>query len=487
MAKATVDYQEVGDSLSPFYDVKFYAANFIAERSDSRLSTGPNEPDFANIDDAVFDDDVIGELILQNERQDLISQENLNFYVNNLEVEFMGSSIAHITITMTPPYHDAIRIIDSRLIQRTGIITVEWGYSGRGNNSEKSSGVYMFSAQKPSISFSGSDITITVKGTDLLYVGASSKDERRTFDRKIYSSDLSIIKKLASELGLVVDDSELPTQNPLRDIRTFPESITINNNNWTFIRSLLFENRCVFNMSGKTLVIKSRDAVIEQDCAYKFIWYKQMQNKFEIPMLTFDTDVLDQLFSALPPINSVTSVSADPDTGSVVKTKYDSAADPTVPKTGKYTGAGEDNQKRQVVNTAAGQVIVGGGSGEQIITSKQRNNSEERVRVIADDWSIYGNEVANITAIGVPSLVPNIMVKVEGVGNSFGGYYMVNNVKHTIGTDGYTMAVKLIRNSSSLIKGPGNTIAAGRKKVSAEQNSETKKPETDPDKHPSGR
>jgi len=74
---------------------------------------------------------------------------------------------------------------------------------------------------------------------------------------------------------------------------------------------------------------------------------------------------------------------------------------------------------------------------------------EARVKAKAEEaaWKLSATGELDGTAYG-HVLQPSRTVKVEGVGNTYGGLWYVDEVKHSFSADGYRQAFRLIRNAT---------------------------------------
>lgn len=476
MALNSTTKNPTGDLLSPFVSVRFYASTFIAEQSDSRIRVGATEATAANIAAitarraaafAGFDRKLNPDVNPTNDvdklakRQRQLESEELQFYVSSAEIELKGGATSILTLALTPPYHDALRILDHRLIRRSTVIVVEWGYSGGSAEEDITSGPFVFQAAKPSVSI-GSDVTITITGYDLIYAGLSSKAEPVVYDRKSNVTDMAVVRKIAADLKVNIED-QLPEDHLLKRVKTEPPKIEVGTNRWTFLRRILFDNRATFTIKDKTLILIDRDRVLKDCFVYRFVWYRQLLDTHDIPMATFDADVLGHVFSP-PESTGVFALKATPDEGTVKRTLHDNATDTKAIKLGsKTTGAGQQIQNEKSANTSIGAIKSGGGTPSRVNIVSTGLNADEKARQLADNGAIWGNVIARLTTPGVPDLAPYDIVRVEGVGESFSGDYIVLNVKHKIGANGYDMDIKIVRNTDSLVKNKDNVFAQGPK------------------------
>jgi phage protein D len=460
----------VGDFFAPFFTVRFLT---------TEEQTGDVSADGSGDDEEV---DVFVEsatrLVFQGDKTTRVFFEDgqmaeLRNFATQLEVEVQGGGMASATLTLQPTFEDAIRIVDDRLIQHNSIMVCEWGWVGAGSQERISSGVHFFMITQPALEASGTDYNITITGVDLLGYGTMKRSSHVLWDREQYKTDLDIVREIAKRSGLSLDltlvpagestvdadgnvttegGSKLRAKKPLNDSE--PDVVEQHEKDWTFLKQLLAENDCDFFTIGDKVFIVDQNIAKVQDAAYRFTYFMQPEGERDIPMETFSTNALRTIFFPAAGKSAKTMIS-DPDTGETTAVRHDPARMSDEKHTGPKTAAGRAEADGRAIRINDEVTVIPNPSytddedGVVYPVSAQKNNSEEYGKQPARRGSTMANTQASLTSPGVPSLVPQMIVRVAGVGKTFSGAYRVMKVVHTLSTAGYDMGVELLREASS--------------------------------------
>lgn len=454
----------IGDLASPFKRVRFFAAQRFIPDQNGQIN--PIDGDFA----------------LQNGQQialssgakfqQLLDSTALENYVTELRADIYNSTAAEIEITLTPPYYDAIQIIEKRLIRRDSLILAQWGYSSSSGLSDHLSRPFLFNALDPKIDINSTDITITIRGMDVLGMALSRNEQRRRWDRNgDYASDLSIVEELARRQGLILDLTELPPTNSLYENKFEPEAVEQVRNDWLFFQDLLERNNAGFYSEGNRVVLYDEEDAKQQDAFYRLRFMNQMQDEYDIPMESFSANPIGWFFAS-PETKSVCSRITDMDNNEITESVYDAQTEAGLGHEEGHSQAG-DLGTDEVVTTPAGNVkpyppTERNAAGTHVSIPENHPDREELARQIMRVGAVKANMTAKVTAVGVPYIVPHLMMLVDCGIPSFSGKYYVNKVSHSIGLSGYDMELDLIR---AAVKEPsGNTsVPVGQKNLTSQK------------------
>lgn len=394
-----------------------------------------------------------------------------NFF-SHLSIEMISSNVAKATVVLTAPYSEAIKIIDNRLIEFSSIMEIQWGYLNGAGGEPLLSDKGFFTIVQPSVAF-GKEIVIRITGYDIFSKSAQSLTERKVWDRSKYPCDLSIIKAIVKDKAKghrinaegVKQDSTLRKRKPI----AFEQTV----DDWSQFRRILRSNNISFYTKEKTIFLQDDEYVDTKEPMFRLLWYKQIEDNRDIPMIDFESNAIPSLF-------------AKQGSRGIKTLRHDTATDNVnvrsdVPEnSGAFVGekrsvAQENGFLKDVVSTAAGDFapfsnptapkhdqgpvtapkplsaeeaasFVGG----RIITQASNMvNADESARQEIRGVRYDANTQATATIPGHPALYPLVIVAVDGVGQLFGGNYRVIKVVHDLGRGGYTTKLELIRGAST--------------------------------------
>lgn len=383
--------------------------------------------------------------------------EGVEKFSASLVIEAKSAAAYKATLVMTPPYEDALRIVDSGAIDFGTVMEVQWGYMNPQGARPIISDKGLFSIVEPSVSL-GVQTTITLSGYDLLSSSAGSIERRCAWPRGLYPSDFEIIRQILKIHGRELDMRELHVNSLLLMNRPGKHMVQ-NTSDEIFVKTLLLQNnaRLVPNDSGGFVVYD----VTERESApitYRLLMFGQpggagsVAGVVDIPMISYQSNSIMSLFAGKGS-RGVRSVTHDPNTNSAsnnqkvpkIRTEQQTVASPT-PKSGAFekqdasTNVGDRKvapfkklESGPTKNCASGYFVT-------YPASAPNNDKEEEQRVI--ELERTANTHADVVIPGHPTILPLMNVKVEGVGQKFGGIYRVMEVTHEIGA-GYTTKLRL--------------------------------------------
>lgn len=482
----------VGNLYAPFFDVVFYSFE---------KQLGRDEDVEANRKEVAANPIGESRILLRSRGGDVVEfgvdgdLVNIRNFRSSLTIEGVSAGAYSATLTLTPPFLDGIDLIDRRLIKLGGLMEIQWGYLGV-NGGPVISDKGIFTIRQPSIRF-GQQIQIQINGVDLFSFSAKSLEARIIWPREHFKTDLDVLRTLTKKIlgdekrlnaksieaaaararameqarqavaavspGVTIS-SDIPKIPKL--VREKDENLVQTEPNWTFFRRICNANDVTFNQVGNEVVLHEMSRADLFTPKYRLVWWMQPQTDVDIPMMSFETNPVRGYF-AQPGVRGLKRYTVDPDTGVLVVTEH-------LPETTAGPGpnrseAQEAGHPKDVIQLPDGSVKPfsdpeEGEAGRNITTPSERPNEEDEVEEEARFLARESNTKATATCVGVPGLLPQMIVRVEGVGRTFGGNYRVKKVTHEIGA-GYIMKLDLIRTASTgddrdstpATKGKGNT------------------------------
>lgn len=432
----------VGDFFSPFYRVAFLGGT----ADEGRFLDEAGNENFQSIapSGVTFD------------------SRELSFYASSLSIDYKGGAPAEFTLMLSPPYEDAIKIIDNRAIQWGTLVKVQWGYTSAMSSKNRLSKVHLFVCNKPQLAMTGNDITITLHGNDVLSDVFLRNQHRQQWDRNTFGTDLAIVHELASRLGnLKVDEARVPPDSLIRQVKTdSPAQIA---NDWYFLTELCETNLVGCHVEGDTLILYDMTSVTTQRASYNLLWRRAPRTDRDIPLMSFVGNADMRAFMP-PEAISILDITTDTNSGETRARQF------TPPQVSGTPHIGSDPTAPSAAGQSMnnGQTVTDQQSGANLITRlRQRaddtgvilprpahvNNSDHLAEGLARDAEFWANTKAMATAPGFPDLLPMQIVQVFGCGKSFDGPYLVLGTRHDLSTDGYTMQLELIRNIDPVASG----------------------------------
>jgi hypothetical protein len=476
----------VGDFFAPFYRVRF-------------LTPSPNQ-----VDQYGPDGEQVGVGVLSLEAMEIASTDGatevkfddgnvafLRSFATSLEVVDEGGGASTATLHLEPTYEDYLYIVKNKLIQFGAVMVIEYGWLGQGGDYFGASDVissdpHYYVIQTPSLSINNLDISIDIVGSDIFGYAATQRTTSRTWDRKDsqYKTDLGILKALVGPMGLTIDTSltneppagtsglttpgagvgvlaldQLPAGNVTgvhveRPLEGEPEIVEQTELDWVFFNDLCTSNNCSFFTVGTTIFLADKNVVKTRQPSYRLLLFQQMQTEKDVPILNLSANALDQLFQPATARETCAN-SANPDTNEVGANIVDPATADFFTYLGTKTVAGKDSAPGATVSLSDKESATPDPKFADNQTGKVWSvpwampNKEEMTRQPARDGVLIGADSANVTTPGLPSVVPNMLVELNGAGQSFDGAYYVLKATHRIDTGGYETTMELTRDTST--------------------------------------
>lgn len=379
-------------------------------------------------------------------------------YRANLQVTMLSAAALQATLTLTPPYEDAVRIIDSQAIKFGSLMEIQWGYlSTDGSAQPAISDKGLFRITQPSIKF-GREVTITIGGFDILSSSLSTSDVRCCWPRASYECDLSILKKLITDRapnGVTLDDSNVSDESPLR--RKKERDVVQSDSDWTFFRRLCRQNDVAFRQDGSTINLYDENRIDIAKPKYRLTWFMQPEGELDIPMISFETNPIMGYF-AMEGSRGQRTYCRNSETGEIEVLNRD-PSDTGVPQSGgPGVDASERGHSQSSVRVGDGSDVAAFGelaeecaSGRVFTQPCRRPNRTEETDRENREVRRFHNTRATAMCPGVPGLIPQQICEIVNVGDVFSGCYRIMKTIHTIGA-GYTVKVDLIRASSTGVR-----------------------------------
>jgi len=109
----------------------------------------------------------------------------LRSFASSLEVVNVGDGMCTATLTLEPPYYEAVHIVEAKVIRRNSIMSCQWGYLPGGSGSKAIvSRVHHFTlTDTPRVDVAGTDVSITIVGVDTFSNAAMQREDRTAYAR----------------------------------------------------------------------------------------------------------------------------------------------------------------------------------------------------------------------------------------------------------------------------------------------------------------
>jgi len=466
---------ELGDFYSPFFRVRFFSSiptvrEFEKSEGEIRRENANSPIAFTLKDQPIFTGEQFhnSQGVATLDQAELDSREIEN-YAADLEVVMPGGEAAQMTLTLTPPYDEAVAILRDRVIAFRALALVEFGYASPDKN-DILSGPFLFRLSNPQCEF-GDQISITLHGYDILTANLARRETKRTWKRGgkqtgqdgasggSYPTDLRIVEDLVNSLDMTLDVSSLSIGSPLR--ATKENALEQRENDWIFLKNLIHDNLATFIVCGKILVVFDRGDNVRRP-SYRFLYRAQLQNNFDAPIENAAFTTKKDLFAGRKS-RDITKITPNRDQGG--------AMEETITTRGASVNLGEnvyhgDRGNERVTKTSQGSVktnkALGNGQTGSIVSGSEKDDHlKGRVQSIAEKAGLNSGITGTITTPGIPALRPDQRVVIDGVPDYYKGEYRINKVTHRVGTSGYRTEALVTRQGFISVL-PGTVSNRGR-------------------------
>lgn len=379
---------------------------------------------------------------------------NIRNFVSQLVVEGISESAFKAVVTFTPPYEEAIRIIENELLTFNTIMKVQWGYFGGDGEEQLVSDEHLFRIVNPSCDF-GLQTTITIEGRDIFHSVAKERSQQRPWNRNEFKRDVDILKQLAREMRLEVEERNEELMDPANSIFEAKPSCAFeqNESNLEFFRKVCQGNNVGFYTIGRTIYLYDNEYVMRRKRKYRLLWMLPLQSSTDIPVSNVRINALRSLFQGSSAARGQKATQPNLDSLTTTSTTRD---DSTLPDRGggttKNTAAAAKAGAGPATNVGGNLVqpnppMKEGQTGDCIQLPSCFPNAEETGKRAVRMAGMLSNNSAQVTIPGVPRLNPQMLVELEGVSTKFSGLYLVRRVKHVLGAR-YTTELELFARSS---------------------------------------
>lgn len=473
--------RSVGDFFAPFFTVRFLSAE-ISQGNVVDAETGAEE---------TLEITESGSVVASsgNTVVEFTEDENTQFfrsYVTNLTVTSEGNSVNFLELTMEPPFDDAIKIIDQRVIQFNSIVVAEWGWSSADGTERITSEKHYFTiSQPPQLQMSNENVSITLTGIDLFGYSAMKRETYREYNRVkaskdgvVYDTDFKILESIAAKNKLRLNTTLAPQsivttqQGPFGPTVTSvrptllpiflkkpndtdkAESVEQYEKDWLFFRRVCDMNRLDFFTLGNVVYLADQNIARIRNYTYRFVFRNQPNGPRDIPMYSFNTSALPQLFFP-GESKELRQKHTDEDAQATVTNVRDPSKMPDHEIVGERSAIGTSEADGRTINISDDVQIIPVAAfkedetGKQISVPSGAPNRDEHTKRLAREGSLLAGQNADAEIPGVPGLTPMQLVRVEGVGKVFSGPYLVMKVTHKLSTDGYVCSVSLLREATT--------------------------------------
>lgn len=459
--------RDVGDLFAPFFRVAFTSA-FTEE---GELQAINQAEDFSTIPVSAS---------TRVETTDTTSTLEIDSFLlkntaSNLIVESNAGSPFMFTLTLTPPYEDALRILNNPLVGWGALVKVQFGYVSNISGNNILSDVHLFRMNtQPKAEF-GQDITITLSGMDLVASTGLRNISKEIYDRSEFPTDCSIVRDIATRRGisLSIDDSVGPDSSFLVRKSLEPPSVEAHKSDWEFIRLLCREHNLQVLPRGSTIHIFDLDRKGPEKPTYRFLWRTNPQTKRDIPVESISGNLFPMRMRP-GAARGLLSLKTDMDTGKTMAKEIDGASRTDVTNAGAAAPSSESTTGNTSKSMASkepesGIAIIDSETGKTVFPNpkprpqKDRgdvasqpataNNADEKFAAKVSDAVFWSHPQVVVTSPGVVDVRPGLLVELSGTGRLYDGTYLVLKTKYDIGLAGFSMDTTLVRQSDNAPQG----------------------------------
>lgn len=364
-------------------------------------------------------------------------------YCTDITVKLGLSYIPVITVTLSPPIHDARLFLDSPLIEYakgaegSSILEVVFGYTN-GPDGESLSPPFEGSiVSPPSVSF-GAEASITLNAQGTGGFDASRVEISNIFEKK---KRVAMMEEVLKSLNLKVDRSEVSPDSP--EGKALDEEIQVafpaNGVAWWFVVSMAVACGC-----WVTLTKKGEDSVIKLTAVNKVL-SDAPKTKFRFYDFAGGFDSKQGVFPILGISTQTQAVFMSGAAAGLRTMSMDS-------KTREIKEGVVNEESATPKRTAPGTVatttdtIKGELFSENVADPAMAAKAKEAFKQAQGTMGVK----IEIETIGIPTLVPGAFISVVGVAKRLDQNYIVQEVEHSVGSGGFTTKFTAQANVSPL-------------------------------------
>ncbi len=380
-------------------------------------------------------------------------------YVTQVSVTINLADLPQISITLNPPYEEAVKILDSTFVEwGRSLIEVQFGYTGGGQN--VLSPVYTGLMLQPDISL-GDDPTITLKGQGALSLKTDERNVTMTAQ-----SRLEVIRALmlgngvggSRKLTLDADEALADSDSKVLLQEVLPAFSTGHRTDWDLITEQCRIARCWPLVLDDTLKLVPRRSRLTGLATKIFalrempegrIGYQPEAKKTPVfPILSFSTPSTAIYYPGV--LKGLSSGGIKSSTREAQHNFYDATT-----SNPSYVGAGgaglkADPKTPGVTNTT--NTAEGKDGAPLFYENIEHPASKDKLKAEYDALTSNLGIKVEITTLGCPDLLPGTVVALRGLGKriSEGGNFGIFSVTHTLGGDGYQTSFEAWSNTTKL-------------------------------------
>lgn len=398
---------------------------------------------------------------------------DLRNFAAQLVLEGEEESGFMFTLTLTPPYEDAVRIIENELISFNTVCRIQYGYFG-GNGSDPLLGRdQLFIVSEPKVRF-GLKTEITLTGYPAFVWSATKRQTPRVFSQTRQRQPIQFLELLAQESSCRLDYSrpeliDTATSSLFKPIPAKESGYVQKGSNFAAFVEICQKNNAGFFSEGVTLVLYDKERVMSRPQPdYRLLWMTPLQGPGDIPISTVDINANDTLFAGSSALYGQRAVKDDLDTQSYSESSFEDdttltdrtggprSAASAAPDAGTSTSAGE--MARVAANPAGTNRTV----GEHKYLPAGMSGRDEMGRYDVREAGRLCNHEARVVIPGHPLLKPTSTVALVGVTNRFSDFYLVVKARHELGAR-YTTTLDLLRRGVDRAQGTTGAVTRGRR------------------------
>lgn len=364
----------------------------------------------------------------------------LNDFISNVDIVWRLNSNPLIRIVAALPLDKLFMLIDFNGFSKNGVIGARFRKEQFSQSTDWVYGTIPYSIPR----LENERRSLKVEGYGLLFE-APRRQVSRNFKNITAKTILSILAKKYN-LGFTVR-GDVPD--------TLVQGAEQNESDFSYINRMSAILNSYWYLEGSTLVLVGRSFMYSQTPEVTLLYDKQITANLgvQFPIYEFTPLLTATAFEAGALL--IRSGGIDLDTGSVVKADFK----PQALRLGSLSLnssqflSNEGVTVNGVVVRPAPELAVN--EAGIILPLKTRSNDAAIYRFSVEHKDLEVR--ASVVCPGIPKLRPGSMVSVDGVGELFGGNWLVEELTHSIGDDrGYTTSMVLVRNALGQINASGS-------------------------------
>lgn len=377
--------------------------------------------------------------------------------VQSVQIDLNQGLNGSLSVELGATYELGLALLDSQLFTIGNKLTVEIGYP------KISLWLPPFStiAIKPSISINPQDgLTATLNGA-----GGMFASMRGGAPEQFQNSSIKDVIEVIGARNHNRWTLEFPDREGDADPLYIPRrSISRSSSEWEFVRRMIGEAHCAMFMrpqsGGTRIIVRRTGAVVSSEPVTTFVCRGQIDMLNRFPLESIESEMENVWL----PSGSDASRTADIDPTdrsepTAERTQESRASDGEQPLTDAAVGDGyADDPDIAIAQRPGGDQ---GGEHTYASAADQSRSPQEVVDQRQGDEAGRGGGIqATIGSIGIPTIMPQDVVRLEGIG-IFNGNYVVQGINHTVSAGQWDMSLRLMRDSPAGSQFIADRIATG--------------------------